>query len=533
MRDVYAAQYLLTAPNAFDLARATAAAWCLDRYPSGQRGDLDADFEAAPSPSDRIEWQTIAPPNRAQRAWSLTYRHVDHDDQTLGWRSLVQLTESEAGVRFTFRLSQESLEARVRPAIEVPGRPRIVRDLALQLGGRADARPILATASAARSDEMASLVDLLLDPHRRLPVVLTTVDPETGRPMTDPDLLAGHLIGVAHVFAVLTAPATFELTAMLGKSLSVFDGAVRIYWPGLTRMGDPYLHRLWLPRTVDLIERRAIEQGARDGFARHLLGLIGDVAALRIPPDPLVRSLRREAEAAARAAERTGWEQRAAEQGALADEFAADFDRQAKRIEELEFEVEVADERIAELEAEKSRILRGFADVQLAVARERGDEPEPAVTPTSIREALELVASEHPEALVVLEPALESAAETRYPQLDRAGAALKALGKVAQGWHDGSLGMGFEEAFREHGFELRSVSPVTQGRYPRDYGRTYRGSGSCSDRTWRWETEVRQTPSSGSTGISTRISARSWLATSGVISPIRRTDRHASTDRSR
>lgn len=475
MRDVYAAQYALTALNAFDLARAAAAAWCLDRYPASQGGDLDADFEADFSLSDRIEWQAIAAPDRAQRAWSLTYRHVDHDDQTLGWRSLVQLTESEAGVRFTFRLSQESLEARIRPAIEVPGRPRIVRDLALQLGARADGRPILAIASAARSDEMASLVDLLLDPDRRLPVVLTTVDPETGRPVTDPDTLAAHLIGVAHVFAVLTVPATFELTAVLGKSLSVFDGAVRIYWPGLSRTADPYLHRLWLPRTVELIDRRAIDQGARDGFARHLLGLIADVAALRIPPDPLVRSLRREAETAARAAERAEWERRAAEQGAIADEFAADFDRQAKRIEELEFGLAISDERIAELEADKSRILRGFADVQLAVARERGDEVDATVSPTSIRDALELVASEHPEALVVLESALESAAETRYPQLDRAGAALKAVGKVAQGWLDGNLGMGFDDAFREHGFELRSVSSVTQGRYPREYGRSYRG----------------------------------------------------------
>ncbi len=475
MRDVYAAQYLLSAPNAFDLGRATAAAWCLDRYPGCERGDLDTDFEVDPSTIDRIEWQAIGARGRAPRAWSLTYRHVDHDDRTLGWRSLVQLTESEPGVRFTFRLSQESLEARIRPAMEVPGRPRIVRDLALQLDGRVDGRPLLGTASRARSDEMTPLVDLLLDPDRRLPVVLTTVLPETGRPTTDPDVLAGHLIGVAHVFAILTSPATFELTAMLDRSLSVFDGAVRIYWPGLTRTADPYLHRLWLPRTVDLIDRRALEQGAQDGFARNLLGLIGDVAALRIPPDPLVRSLRREAEAAARAAERAEWERRAAEQGAIADEFAADFDRQAKRIEELEFELEVADERIAELEAEKNRILRGFADVQLAVARERGDEPELTAGPTSIRDALELVASEHPASLVVLEPALESAAETRYAQLERAGAALKAVGKVAQGWHDGDLGMGFEEAFREHGFELRSVGSVTQGRYPREYGRTYRG----------------------------------------------------------
>lgn len=476
MRDVYAAQFTLTTADALDHAAKAILDWALERYPDVQRREPFPGGSVVISPTDAVEWAVYQSDSDSRRAWSLMLRHVDHQDSSLGWRVMAQLTEPDGPVRFTLRISQESLEPRVRPALDIPGRPRIVRELARITRGTIDGLDLSEGPRQIRSDDVESLVRHLTDPARRLPVVVTTVRQETGRPSVDPVQLADHLIGIAHVDAIVTAPATYELTEQLGRSVSVFDGAVRIYWPGFLPDADPYIHRLWLGRTVELIDQRVTRGGRRFGFAQHLLGLIGDVAALRIPPDPVVRAYRRSADARIRAAEREEWANRIAEQASsVPDEFAEEFDRMTSRIEELELELAIAEEERGQLEADKARMARSFADIHAAVDRERAEASDLTLTPSTIPEALALLASQHPHAVVVLPDAYGSAEATRYPQIERAAAALRAIGEVAEAWHNDTLGRSFDEAFQEQGFELRTVSPVTRGRYPSYYAKSYRG----------------------------------------------------------
>ena len=61
------------------------------------RGDLSADFEATPNVTDHIGWSMTEFPSRRERAWSLTFRHVDSEDPTLGWRALAQLADPGGG----------------------------------------------------------------------------------------------------------------------------------------------------------------------------------------------------------------------------------------------------------------------------------------------------------------------------------------------------------------------------------------------------------------------------------------------------
>jgi hypothetical protein len=474
VRDIYACQFALTADNAFDKAREEAAAWALDRYPGAERPSLDRDHAATLSPTDDVAWFLVAGEDGTARAWTLTYRHADSVDASLRWRVVLQLVDDGQGVRLTYRMSQESVEPRVRPAIEVPGRPRIVRDLARNLGGLVDRRVIDGHAEVVHSDGIPALAGFVRDAVRRLPIVALTQAGATGRCSTDPTYLANQLMGLAHVVIVAPATATFELTDRLGRNLAVFDGAVRLYWPGLVEGGDGYVHRLWLPSAVEFIDRREAADGRVNGFARHLLALIGGVAALRIPPDPVARELRREAEARVAAAERAEW-RRLLDEQALPDEFAEEFDRRAKRIEELELDLEIAEEERALLQDETARLAYNIGTIQAAIATERGDDDSAVAPPATIPEAVERLAADHPDALVILQDAYESAAETRYRHIDRAAAALRAIGAVAQGWHDDSLGTSFESAFAERGFTFRTVGPVTQGRHPQEYGRTYGG----------------------------------------------------------
>lgn len=95
-------------------------------------------------------------------------------------------------------------------------------------------------------DEANRLVELMVDPSRRLPLFVLTVPESSGdlwRPLVNADDLARAVLGIGQV-AVLPANYTWRLTERFGKHRSVFGGAVRAYLPGFTAESDPYGHRL-------------------------------------------------------------------------------------------------------------------------------------------------------------------------------------------------------------------------------------------------------------------------------------------------
>lgn len=80
-----------------------------------------------------------------------------------------------------------------------------------------------------------------------------------------------RLSGTAHLRCIPTEPS-FELTRAVGKRLPVFDGAIRIYMPGLDReTEDPFQHPLWFapvsgwnPKAASQIASRILPLGFRD-----------------------------------------------------------------------------------------------------------------------------------------------------------------------------------------------------------------------------------------------------------------------------
>ena len=89
------------------------------------------------------------------------------------------------------------------------------------------------------------LIDSLVNPARRTPLVVLTVpdDSAPAVPSLDAESLARATLGLARV-VVLPAPHTWALTKRFGKTLSVFNGAVRVYEPGFNNDAEPYSHRL-------------------------------------------------------------------------------------------------------------------------------------------------------------------------------------------------------------------------------------------------------------------------------------------------
>ena len=77
------------------------------------------------------------------------------------------------------------------------------------------------------AEDIASFVGLLRCPSRRSPVIGISVS-EGGEPLVDADRLTREVFGTAHV-ALLSRDAGFQLTQLLDKRLSVYNGAVRLW----------------------------------------------------------------------------------------------------------------------------------------------------------------------------------------------------------------------------------------------------------------------------------------------------------------
>lgn len=124
-------------------------------------------------------------------------------------------------------------------------RPTVVRHVLETLSAEADGWALPDAATNLGKSEIADFVKLLYEPSRRLPVIAISENEESTTRIP-PDELARAVAGAAHIIH-LSSEASWELTRTLGKRMSVFNGAVRLYVPGLNEEDEnPYQHPLWL-----------------------------------------------------------------------------------------------------------------------------------------------------------------------------------------------------------------------------------------------------------------------------------------------
>jgi FtsZ-binding cell division protein ZapB len=118
--------------------------------------------------------------------------------------------------------------------------------------------PVVSTDS-----DVDDLVNLLERPSRRASVIVFALPDgsiDARETAIDAKEFQGATLGAAHV-RVITGPASYHLTDRMGKELSVFRSAVRIYRPGFSRWRDqPTRHPLFLPeRIASWASREAVE----------------------------------------------------------------------------------------------------------------------------------------------------------------------------------------------------------------------------------------------------------------------------------
>jgi hypothetical protein len=299
-------------------------------------------------------------------------------------------------------------------------RPRIIRNVLSRLAGKADGEPLSEQVVPVEPDQVEDLIALLYRPSRRLPIVLVSTDDE-GRAQIDIEQLENRLSGTAHLRCIATE-ASRELTSLVGKRMSAFNGAVRAYMPGVERGAeDPFQHPLWLapssgwnPRLLGQLASRILPLGFRDtdGDVRFWrVGLLRQ-AASRVRADRTVgtREEKLEAELKALEDERDLLKDTALSAEALMEEAndqlnqsRADVERKAKENSKLRQAIQ----EISHSGGGDPKHLR--PDDVYAVFEQ---------TP-SLETSLRVISSLFPNRIVVLDTALESARDSvsfKYPK---------------------------------------------------------------------------------------------------------------------
>jgi hypothetical protein len=227
----------------------------------------------------------------------------------------------------------------------------------------------------------------LWHPDRNLPVI--ALSSYEGAYLTDTFAhdLASDLAGVALV-ALLDEECSWHLTKQRGKEWSAYNGAVRLYWPGVREGDAPLRHPLWMRWTLLANGASPAEASVRfrAQMRRQLLGL----SAFSVP-EPSNFAAIRAAQAkleleAARSSLSTSEDWKG-----LADLYAADNDELSRAAQRNE-------QRIRELEEEVTSLKQALqwqpAKVDEDVA------PESAVPPQTVAEAVQAARERFADALL-------------------------------------------------------------------------------------------------------------------------------------
>lgn len=400
-------------------------------------------------------------------AFGLSYEHPDRGGGPLTWRTDVSAGRDHQegpSVHTAVTLYAGHTNARMDPGDLPVSRPRIVRALISAFPARTS-RLLQREPRTIRDGEVPEFVDFLTDPDRQLPVVFCSALNLSDKPIVDCDRLADQLVGLAHVYAGANRFTSFRLEDHLGRSLNTFDGAVRIYWPGLTKSDRPFRHNLWIAR--ELVDRDR-------PFPVEILETIARISTTRVAP----AAIRWEEFERRHAARRIRELQDEGEAEELIETYEEILAEQDAELEELR---ETVTELREEVEVER-RQAESWRQVFLESQRAE-DEAETAVfdqaPPGSMMEAARRVLDEFESRIVF---PLNSKSELERSQFEDVEGFFQGLRWLATTFWEAKSGESpladLDRACREAcGFKYAArQAETTMGEYPSYYETTWNGN---------------------------------------------------------
>jgi hypothetical protein len=411
------------------------------------------------SPSEGHSFHSAVSVRTAEPGISLCdidWSYPDDYDKGLGWSTRLSIFGSSEQLTVSLQLGVSGRQFRIEPAAVRLGAPKVVREITSLPSAHIGGFPYNWTPQLVRADDIEVLCESLVSSVRPFPIVLISRDLVSERPLVDVDSLASGLAGLMKVYELADKWAAYRLTEEVGKDLSCYAGAVRIYWPGFVPTANPYKHPAWMPwslrqltHTDDLIAS-LFDVGAEATAFRHL--------------EPIeITNFRNQAHDDERVRRRS--------------ESTTDAEALLEQLIEAETTLKASTAELAATKTE-NQTLRQNLDALLGAqtapktaeaALPQNDSDEP----TSVLDAVQR-ARTSTKYLHFLPTAFESASNSPYRTPSRALEALLAIEEVASLWAV-SLAGGknpgpLKTLFRQRGFDYKDdVSQTSKGKWADEY----------------------------------------------------------------
>ena len=469
MRTVFATNLSVTGADDIGSALDAVPAW-VQAWHRRQRieftwptleGPGEAVISAAPNHSFQLAVLTVAA-NPGDRLRDITWSYPDQYDRTLGWVTRLSMLEANGQLLTSLQIDVTGLHFQIVPASIRLGPPRLVYDIGRLTSARLSGQPYSTSPEVVKAEHIDLLINDLTNNDRPYPIVLVSHSMDRNVPLVDVDELAQRLAGVARVYELADRWAAFRLTEEVGKELSCYAGAVRVYWPRFTVQSNAYDHPAWMPWSLR-------DPAAANDLAPDLFAMCAEAAAFRHIEPPEIAAFRSAAHAEQRETRRIDASDNVE---SLQEQLIDAWDGiKAAGVELAALQQENAtlkDNVVALSGARSAGTGRAIAAVVNPVPANAGP-VEPATVAEAVTNAEALTTN-----LVFLPSAQESAAGSPYKQPVRVLQALLAIDEVADLWCaslGGQRSVGsFKALFRERGFEYKDdVSQTSKGKWGSEY----------------------------------------------------------------
>ena len=399
---------------------------------------------------------------------SIEWSHPDDDDLALNRTTTCCLARNGKNLQVSISVRIASTQPIVKPLVFSVSRPRLVDLLVMTFPCYVGKTRVHSLPQELDRFDVPSFVDnTLCWPDRRLPTVVVTPEDAPGQYLVDPPQLQKAVLGFAQVVCLRDKSATYELSHALGKELSCYQGAVRLYWPGLTLAANPVDHPLYLP---DSIRWHAEHRQPLDRYLFRMLAGISGFRFSHAPETALVREfIDRDRQdrvhhilSQLRTAEET-------QEIVTMLEQAWDQNKQLKQEND-------------QLRQENGKLVEDLESLKEALGEAgrtgRRGEPSSPDSPAlsspdfpNVAEAVAKAREMFANSLVFLDSAVASAADSPYQQPDRIHDLLGVLHELVGRWQrEGHLGEPWKFALKNKGYDYKEhISPTARGKFGDEY----------------------------------------------------------------
>lgn len=406
---------------------------------------------------------------------SIDWSHPDDKDTRTQWNTICSLARIGNKIQFSIVVRLSSVASIIKPLNFIIGRPRIVDNILNAATCFVGDQTVPMRVTRCEAADIEQFVGTeLLSSHRVLPIVLVSPDIWTNQPIVDSEMLQRSLLGFAKITILEDKWAAFALTDCVGKQLSCFNGAVRLYWPGLQIESKPSDHPLYL---ADLIRRHAQNNQPLD---RYLFRLLVGISGFRFSNAEVVRSVQLKIEKQ----KQQYIQQRLSELNNSGNDLHEIEDALCnawKEIDQLKQERDLVKEQVSELEQELEAQKAAWAEVQQSLINSHidpdGTSQHEETSFKSVSDVVIKAKQEFSDNLLFIDSAVDSAANSPYQHPDRVYEIFLALNELVIRWKkEGRLNESWHTALKRKGFDYKDkISVTTRGKYADDYSFMYEG----------------------------------------------------------